>query len=84
MTDFVLIDLRSQADAVWDYVNEWTKEEILVWLSKRGNVTLLPNYTDSYQFCSKIGIETLFRLTQDHKFFIYLGDHVFYKPSNQH
>lgn len=48
MTDFVLIDLHSQADAVWSYVDGWTKQEILVWLSRRGTITLHPTHADLY------------------------------------
>jgi hypothetical protein len=79
MTDFVLIDLRSQANAVWRYVDGWTKQEILAWLSKRGTITTHPTHPDSYWFQSNLGIETCFRLTVDGEFHIYFGEFNFYK-----
>lgn len=83
MTDFVLIDLASQADAVWQRVCGLTQPEILAWLSKHGTVTHITHSMDthSYSFRSGIEIESIFCLTTDGQLFIYLGEYNFYKPA---
>lgn len=83
MRDFVLIDLRSQDDAFWQHVKGWTKQEILTWLSQCGTVTPHPTHPDSYWFCSRIGIETFFRLTVE-EFHIYSGEFKLYKLRSPH
>jgi hypothetical protein len=41
MSDFVLIDLYSQARAVQQHIQNWTKEEILDWLSFFGRIVII-------------------------------------------
>lgn len=79
MNNFVILDLRFQANAVWDYVGKWTTQEVLAWLSQRGSITLDSIYPDTYWFRSGLGIETCFRLSASGEFFVYLGDHVFHR-----
>ncbi len=79
MKEFVLIDLCSQADAVWQYWEGWTNSEILVWLSQHGIITPHPNHPDSYWFKSWIGIEVFFRLTANKEFYVYLSGNTFHK-----
>ena len=82
MTNFVLVDLASQVDAVWKCVRGWTQPEILAWLNKHGIEHIQhPIDTHCYTFRSKMGIESIFRLSADGQLFIYLGEHNFYKPS---
>lgn len=83
MTDFVLVDLASQVDAVWKCVPGWTVPEILAWLSKHGTVEYIQHPMDTYcySFRSGIGIESIFRLSADGQLWIYLREHNFYQPS---
>ena len=83
MTNFVLIDLASQADAVWQCVGGLSQLEILAWLSDRGTVTHIQHSMDAhfYSFRSGIGIETTFRLTTDGQLWIYRGEYNFYNTS---
>ncbi|MEC4894765.1 MAG: hypothetical protein SAL07_15350 [Oscillatoria sp. PMC 1051.18] len=85
MTDFVLIDLTSQADEVWKHIFNLSKLEILAWLSKRGTVEEIQHSfeVNSYLFRSIVDIETVFCLTPNRELLIYLGEANFYQPKRE-
>lgn len=62
MTDFTLIDLDSQQEAVAVYVKDWQIDDILHWMGKYGKVTQSTNPygTTSYLFQSPSGKRTSF------------------------
>jgi hypothetical protein len=49
--DFVLIDLLSQREAVKRYVQDWTKDSILEWITQFGEVRFWPRHS-TYSFRS--------------------------------
>lgn len=76
MTEFIVVDLGCQAEAVANHVRGWTKEQILDWLSQHGEVSKRPHPYDNdlYAFRSRTGQYTAFRLLDDGQLFI-IGDH---------
>jgi hypothetical protein len=81
MNDFAVIDLDSQIREIISYTRYWTREEILHWLAKYGEVKRIANLYDNsvYAFQSKTGIRTIFRLAEDAKFSL-VGDHTIIDP----
>jgi hypothetical protein len=78
--NFIVVNLASQADAVARHVQGWSKEQILVWLSRQGD---LERFADIYgreifRFRSRVGFEVGFYLDGDE--FLFLGDHTTWKP----
>jgi hypothetical protein len=75
MSDFVLVDMASQRDAVLCHTKGWTKEHILEWLSRYGEVIPLDGFVllaPCYHFTSHINSDlfAVFRLSDD-EFTIY-------------
>jgi hypothetical protein len=54
MSDFVLIDLFNQRDAVCSHVQGWQPEAILNWMMQFGVVSNHPTSSDVYVFCSHV------------------------------
>jgi len=77
---FIIIDLCSQSEAVARYVQGWTKEQILHWLSQQG--ALIPFRVEPgpqlYRFTSHIGMEAIFMLHGNELTFI--SDHSTWTP----
>lgn len=67
MSDFVLIDIYDQREAVTAYIQGWTAEGILNWMSKYGTVRKLTHSGDDnlYGFVSASGSQAAFRFTED-------------------
>ena len=79
-SSFTVINLASQADAVARYVEGWSKEKILNWLSCQGE---LERRTDIYgneyfSFNSRFGFQVNFFLDSDE--FLFVGDHTTWEP----
>ena len=77
---FVVVDLASQAGAVSRFVRGWSEEQVLTWLSQRGE---LVGFTDSlgnklYSFSSRIGFQVSFFLEGDQ--FTFIGDNTMWRP----
>ena len=65
MSDFVLIDLLNQRDAVCSHVYGWQPDEVLSWMRQYGTVSNHPKSSEVYVFCSNIdGNRTLFSFTE--------------------
>jgi hypothetical protein len=64
---FLVVNLASQADAVAAFVRGWTKEHIVNWLSRQGQLVRRENEAgeEIYSFRSRMGFETQFRLEGD-------------------
>ncbi|MEO5951021.1 MAG: hypothetical protein ABIQ44_00960 [Chloroflexia bacterium] len=74
MTDFQVIDLANQAQQVAQYVKGWSKDNILTWLGRFGQVKILRSDDSVYAFNSNSGITTGFVL-RDNGDFLIVGDH---------
>jgi hypothetical protein len=68
-SDFVLVDLESQAEAVARYICGWTRARFLAWLSQFGEVRAGP-YADTYFFRSHFGLHTPFRMSEEGDFIL--------------
>ncbi len=69
MSDFTLVNLYSQREAVADYVARWEVERILEWMRNYGIVSE-PNINSPvqvYTFESKAGFKDAFRFTSDNR-----------------
>jgi hypothetical protein len=78
MSEFHLIDLVSQREAVRQELAGKTHDEILVWLATRGTLTPLPkvghpNEQHVFRFESLTGREALFFI--DGTELVFVGDH---------
>jgi len=67
MTNFILLDLYSQREAVTNYVWRWSIEEVLEWMKQYGTITKIESEYDDhmYSFRSKSGAITPFRFAKD-------------------
>ncbi len=81
---FRIINLDSQADAMWQQVHGWSAARILEWFQLHGDVQKVSHPMDDklYMFQSNIGIRTGFRLTNDGQLII-IRDHTMYQPGIQ-
>lgn len=81
MSEFVLIDLDSQAEMVADHTYSWQAERILKWMDQRGQVRKIAHPFDDhlYSFRSFIGIQTPFRLLDDGQLII-VRRHSMHRP----
>ncbi|MEM9246511.1 MAG: hypothetical protein AAGA67_12340 [Cyanobacteria bacterium P01_F01_bin.153] len=74
MTDFHLVDLVSQRQAVRQYLRGCSKAEIIAWLSTKGSLEVRNiQDTEVFDFTSGVGIEDSFFFQQDD--FVFIGDH---------
>jgi hypothetical protein len=77
---FHLLDLASQSIAVQQFLAGKSVSEKLAWLSKHGNLSLIPISTPdtapTYRFVSRIKIECVFFMNGDK--FVFIGDHTTY------
>lgn len=64
VSDFVLVDLESQAHAVARYVKGWTRAEFLAWLSRFGELRTSAYLPDAYFFHSHFGLRASFLLPE--------------------
>ena len=68
---FMLVDLESQAKAVFRHTRGQTQEQFLAWLARRGTLLTVRDY--AYVFISPFGLSTGFRFTSERSFIIILG-----------
>lgn len=75
MSQFSLIDLYDQREAVIAYVQGWGRDKILEWMKGFGIVNKITGEQDDdrYTFRSRVGSVTAFRLTQE-------GDLIIFHP----
>ena len=79
MSNFVLIDLVSQANAVAKYVQNWSEKQILQWLAQRGTLTKREDrFGPIYCFESTLGFWVHFFLDGDQ--FTFLAQHTTWRP----
>jgi len=83
---FVLIDLETQAEAVAKYVQGWTKQQFLAWISQFGrleeniwketisvgDILVEPNNDVRYFFCSFCGLYSTFEITENNELILKL------------
>ncbi len=81
MSDFILVDLNSQADAFARHIKGWSVDRILDFMRKYGEVRVIfERYNDkAYAFHSNSGKRSRFRFTEDGQLVI-LGDNTSYMP----
>jgi len=79
-SNFVIINLASQAYAVARFVEGWSKEQIIDWLRRQGELNGFTdiNGKEYFNFKSKFGFEINFYLNEDE--FLFLGDHTTWRP----
>jgi hypothetical protein len=79
-SSFTVVNLASQADGAAHYVEGWSKEKILDWLSRQGELKRLTDiYGNEYfNFNSRFGFDVNFYLDGDE--FLFVGDHTSWKP----
>ncbi len=67
MSDFTLVNLYSQREAVANYVAGWEIERIIEWMRNYGRVSepQFGSTTQMYTFESKAGFKDAFRFTSD-------------------
>jgi hypothetical protein len=82
MSQFILIDLKTQADEVTRYIHGWAEERILQWLGQYGEVKKIHHPYDNrlYSFSSYNGSQTGFRITEEGHLII-MGQHTTYLPN---
>jgi hypothetical protein len=81
MSDFKIVNLASQADAVAHHVIGWRKEEILAWLGRQGTLAAIhPDDPNVYSILAPAGIQTGFILRDNGEFLI-VADHTAYRPN---
>jgi hypothetical protein len=77
---FHLLDLASQSIAVQKFLEGKTVPEKLAWLSRQGDLSLIPisipDTAPTYRFVSRIKIECIFFINEDR--FVFIGDHTIY------
>ncbi|MGD1938500.1 MAG: hypothetical protein ACFCA4_13210 [Cyanophyceae cyanobacterium] len=74
MTDFHLVDLGSQRQAVRWHLRGCSQADITVWLSTKGSLEVRNiQGTEIFDFRSGVGVEDSFFFQQDD--FIFIGDH---------
>ncbi len=78
--NFIVVNLASQAEAVAEYVRGWSKEHILQWLGRQGELVKLENVStgEVFSFRSRMGFEVKFFLEGDQ--FTFLGDNTTWMP----
>ena len=78
MTDFHLIDLISQREAVRQHLRGWSVEEIIAWLAARGRVDKRSiSGRETFFFESAVGHQAAFFF--DGNEMIFLGDHTTFR-----
>ncbi len=62
MSEFSLVDLYAQRQAVLGYVQDWSQDDILDWMRRYGTIATIPtNYnTTLYRFDSNSGSKAAF------------------------
>ena len=79
---FMVVDLASQASAVSQFVRGWSKEQILEWLSRQGELVTLEAFGRRvYRFSSRVGFQTTFFLDGDE--FTFIGDNTTWQPQDR-
>jgi hypothetical protein len=73
MSQFSLIDLYDQREAVIVYVQGWGRDKILEWMKEFGIVNKITGEQDDdrYTFRSRLGSVTSFRLTQEGELIVF-------------
>jgi hypothetical protein len=72
MSDFVLVDLDSQGDAVAEYVKGWMPEDVISWLEMFGTVSKHGSDEHArYSHLSNCGRRGYFYFTEDGDFVIW-------------
>jgi hypothetical protein len=84
MNEFTLIDLDSQADAVAQYTQGWSVQNILDWMGQYGEVNKIPmpHNDRAFVFIARAGIHTAFRFTEKDEIII-LSDNTTYRPKSE-
>jgi hypothetical protein len=72
LSEFIVIDLESQAHAVARYIRGWTRPRFLAWLSQFGEITQSSYDPDSYLFFSHVGLHSVFRMNEEGDFTLIL------------
>jgi hypothetical protein len=67
--DFVLVDLDSQARAVYRLTHGWSREQFIGWLAQRGILESTANQ-DAFRFMSRFGLCTVFHFTTGRRFIV--------------
>ena len=71
VTDFQLIDLVSQREAVREHLGGWSADDILAWLGARGQLSKRNIFgCDTFFFESTLGFEAVFFFNGDEMIFV--------------
>ncbi len=74
MSDFRVVDLWGQAEAVARHTQGWSKAQVLDWLGQFGKITQLDyGYPDIFVFHPPSGLDTGF-VWRDNGKFLLIGD----------
>lgn len=78
ISSFLLIDLISQAAALQQYIQGWSKEEVTAWMKEQGTLKEFNDIfgNEMFSFESPAGLSAGFYLRENR--FIFLGDHTFF------
>jgi hypothetical protein len=79
-SNFIIINLASQSEAVARHVEGWPKGQIIDWLSRQGELNRLTDIYDGeyFEFRSGVGFRAIFYLKDDE--FLFIGDHTTRRP----
>ena len=66
--EFRVVDLQSQVGAVARHIEGWSRDDVLAWLGRYGEVFAAPTAEDAYVFTSHCGLRSFFKLTGAGKF----------------